>query len=69
MCFGPDVPETKPLPAAPTAASNGESEAVKDAKDKDKKRQRAAAGYQQNILGGSTGLSDSNVSKKQLLGQ
>ena len=69
MCFGPDVPETKPLPAAPTAASNGESEAVKDAKDKDRKRQRSMAGFQQNILGGPGGLSDTNIAKKKLLGQ
>lgn len=69
MCFSPDVPETKPLPAAPTADSMATSEAMKEAKDKDKKRLRAAAGFQQNMLGGSVGLSDSNVGKKQLLGQ
>lgn len=70
MCFGGhDIPEQKPLPAAPTAVSTGDSESVKEAKEKDRKRQRAAAGFQQNILGGSTGLSDSNVGKKQLLGQ
>lgn len=69
MCLSPDIPKPKPLPAAPTADNIGASDAVKDAKDKDRKRQRSAAGFQQNMLGGSTGLSDSNVGKKNLLGQ
>ena len=69
MCLGPDIPEQKPLPAAPTADNIGESEAMKNAKDKDRKRQRSMAGFQQNILGGPGGLSDTNIAKKKLLGQ
>jgi hypothetical protein len=69
MCFStPKVAATAPLPAAPTAVNTGDTEAMADAKDKDRKRQRAAAGYQQNILSGSQSMADSNVGKKQLLG-
>jgi hypothetical protein len=70
MCFSkPKEPTVAPIAAAPTAVSTGESESMKETRNKDRQRQRAAAGYQQNILTGSTGVSDSgNVAKKTLLG-
>lgn len=67
MCFS-KTPEVKQVAPTPTATSIGESESATESKTKDRAKQRAAAGYQQNILSGSTGTSDANVSKKTLLG-
>lgn len=69
MCLSSQkVSSPDPIAPAPTAASVGTDESAADAKNKDRKKQRAAAGYQQNILSGSSGTSDANVSKKSLLG-
>ena len=68
MCFSkPDPP--KPLPPAPTPVNIGENEAAKESREQSRKRQRAASGYQQNILTGDSGSALGSVSSKQLLGQ
>ena len=69
MCLSsPKVSTPAVMTVAPTPTSVGESESVAEAKTKYRAKQRAAAGYQQNILSGSAGTSDSNVNKKTLLG-
>lgn len=74
MCFDSlfggktSTPTVQQVAPAPTAVSTGEDQAVKDARENDRKRQRAAAGFQNNILTGSTS-STGSVTKNQLLGQ
>lgn len=67
MCM-PKAPKVAPAAPAPTADNIGANEDVATNKEDERKRQRAAAGFQQNILSGSIGNSDANVSKKTLLG-
>lgn len=67
MCFA-KTPKMDPIAATPTATNIGADEATTANKEKDRAKQRAAAGYQQNILSGATGTSDANVSKKSILG-
>ena len=68
MCFSsPKVSSPAPTPPTPTVASTGDAETTAENNDKERKRLRAAAGYQQNILSGTTGTS-SNSDKKSLLG-
>ena len=68
MCLSSPKVSTPAVAPTPTPTSVGESESVAEAKTKYRAKQRAAAGYQQNILSGSAGTSDSNVNKKTLLG-
>ena len=65
MCLSSPKVSTPAVAPTPTPTSVGESESVAEAKTKYRAKQRAAAGYQQNILSGSAGTSDSNVSKFQ----
>lgn len=68
MCFG-STPKVKSTPPPPTAASTGEDTIIREARKKERERQRAMAGFQQNILGGSMAATDTTGTKKQLLGQ
>lgn len=69
MCFG-STPKVEPIAPSPRQVDNSEAASMKEARDKDRKRQAAVAGYQQNILTGGSGLSDTGVdTKKKLLGE
>jgi len=66
MCFS--KPKVDPIAPSPTQTNIGAAEDMQQQNESNRKKQRSAAGYQQNILNGSTGLSDANVNKKVLLG-
>lgn len=69
MCFA-STPKAEPIAPAPRQVDNSEATAMKQATDKERKRQAAAAGFKANILTGGSGLSDAGTStKKKLLGE
>lgn len=63
MCFSTPKVDNTPASPAPTVANTGDSETTAATNEAQRKKLRAAAGYQQNIL---TGTSDTG--KKSLLG-
>lgn len=69
MCFS-SAPKTEPIAPAPRQVDNSEATAMKQASDKERKRQQAAAGFKNNILTSGSGLADTGTStKKKLLGE
>lgn len=67
MCLSTPSYSSTPTPPTPTVANTGASETTADDNDAQRKKLRAAAGYQQNILSGSADTS-SNSDKKSILG-
>lgn len=73
MCIGgaPKAPKVEPLPAPPAPAPKLADQAVQQAGESQRKRLRAAAGFESTIKAGAGGslLGSAEIASKSLLGQ